>query len=93
MLTLPLPHVCFFHFSDTCSLGFNGYTKFLEALLSLIPFQRSNPTLVLECYVLRNRFCPYTIQHNFCLHLDVELWLLDATVISPSKDNNIILGI
>jgi hypothetical protein len=53
MLTPPLPHVCFFHFSDTCSLGSlgsNGSTKFLESLLSLIPFQRADPTLVLECY-------------------------------------------
>jgi hypothetical protein len=28
----------FFHFSDTCSLGSNGSTKFLKSLLSLIPF-------------------------------------------------------
>jgi hypothetical protein len=45
-----LPHVCFFHFSDTCSLGSNGSTKILESLLSLIPFQRAHPALVLECY-------------------------------------------
>jgi hypothetical protein len=51
MLTPPLPHVCFFHFSDTCSLGSNGSTKFLEPVLSLIPFQRADPALVLECYV------------------------------------------
>jgi hypothetical protein len=51
ILTLSLPHV---HFSDTCSLislGSNGSTKFLESLLSLIPFQRAGPALVLECYV------------------------------------------
>jgi hypothetical protein len=29
------PRVCFFYFSDTCSLGSNGFTKFLESLLSL----------------------------------------------------------
>jgi hypothetical protein len=53
MLTPPLSHVCFFYFSDTCnlgSLGSNGSTKFLESLLSLIPFQRADPALVLECY-------------------------------------------
>jgi hypothetical protein len=50
MLTPALQHVCFFHFSDTCSLGSNGSTKILESLLSLIPFQRADPTLVLECY-------------------------------------------
>jgi hypothetical protein len=55
MLTPPLPHVCFFHFSDTCSLGSNGSTKFLELLLSLIPFQRADPALVLKCYVGRTR--------------------------------------
>jgi hypothetical protein len=51
MLTPPLAHVCFFHFSDTYSLGSNGSIKFLESLLSLIPFQRADPALVLECYV------------------------------------------
>jgi hypothetical protein len=53
MLTPPLPHVHFFHFSDTCSLGSNGFTKFLALLLSLIPFQRADlaDLLVLECYV------------------------------------------
>jgi hypothetical protein len=50
MFTPLLPHVCFFHFSDTCSLGSNGYIKFLESLLTLIPFQRADPALVLECY-------------------------------------------
>jgi hypothetical protein len=50
MLTPSLSHVHFFHFSDTCSLGSRGSTKFLESLLSLIPFQRAGPTLVLECY-------------------------------------------
>jgi hypothetical protein len=50
MFTPSLPHL---HFSDTCSLiniGSNGSTKFLESLLSLIPFQRAGPALVLECY-------------------------------------------
>jgi hypothetical protein len=51
MLTPSLPHVHFFHFSDTCSLDSNGLTKFLKSLLSLIPFQRADPALVLECYV------------------------------------------
>jgi hypothetical protein len=51
MLTPPLPHVCFFHFSDTYSLGSNGSTKLLESLLSLIPFLRADLALVLECYV------------------------------------------
>jgi hypothetical protein len=54
MFTPPLPHVCFFHFSDTCSLGYNGSTKILESLLSLIPFLRADPALVLECYVTQN---------------------------------------
>jgi hypothetical protein len=40
MLIPPLPHACFFHFSDKCSLGSNGSTKFLESMLSLIPFGR-----------------------------------------------------
>jgi hypothetical protein len=43
MLTLPLPHVCFFHFSDTCSLGSNGSTKFLESLLFFILFLEGQP--------------------------------------------------
>jgi hypothetical protein len=51
MLTPPLPHACFFHFSDTCSLGSIGSTKFLESMLSLIPFWRAGLALVLECYV------------------------------------------
>jgi hypothetical protein len=51
MLTPTLPHACFFHFSDTCSLGSKGSTKFLESMLSLIPFWRAGPALVLECYV------------------------------------------
>jgi hypothetical protein len=50
LLTLLLQHVCFFYFSDTCSLGSNGSTKFLESPLSLILFQRANLALVLECY-------------------------------------------
>jgi hypothetical protein len=52
MLTPSLPHV---HFSDTCSLislGSNGSTKFLESLLSLIPFQRPGLALVQECYAV-----------------------------------------
>jgi hypothetical protein len=51
MLNPSLPHVQFFHFSDTCSLGSNGSTKFLKSLLSLIPFERAGPALVLKCYV------------------------------------------
>jgi hypothetical protein len=50
MFTHPLPYACFFHFIDTCSLGSNGSTKFLESMLSLIPFWRASPALVLECY-------------------------------------------
>jgi hypothetical protein len=34
MLTPPLPHVHVFHFSDTCSLGSTGSTKFLASMLS-----------------------------------------------------------
>jgi hypothetical protein len=48
-----MPHACFYHYSDTCSLGSNGSTKFLESLLSLIPFWRADPALVLECYPLK----------------------------------------
>jgi hypothetical protein len=51
MLTPPLPHTCFFHFSDTCSLDSNRSTKFLESMLSLIPFWKAGLALVLECYV------------------------------------------
>jgi hypothetical protein len=43
MLTPPLPHAHFFHFSDTCSLDSNGSTKFLASMWSLIPFQRADP--------------------------------------------------
>jgi hypothetical protein len=50
LITPSLPHVHFFHFSVTCSLGFNDSIKFLESLFSLIPFERAGPTLVLECY-------------------------------------------
>jgi hypothetical protein len=73
MLTPSLPHV---HFSDTCSLGSNGSTKFLESLLSLIPFQRAGPALVLECYVNAIYVYPIfikldkfnqNIQHKFAL--------------------------
>jgi hypothetical protein len=53
MFTSSLPYIHFFHFSDTYSLGSNGSTKFLESLLSLIPFERAGPVLVLECYVMR----------------------------------------
>jgi hypothetical protein len=38
MLIPSLPHVYFFHFSDTCSLGSNGSIKFLESLLFFIRF-------------------------------------------------------
>jgi hypothetical protein len=34
----------------TCSVGSNGSTKFLESLLSLIPFQSADPTLFSKCY-------------------------------------------
>jgi hypothetical protein len=46
-----LPHMHFFHFTDTCYLGSNDSTKLLEPLLSLIPFWRAAVALVLECYV------------------------------------------
>jgi hypothetical protein len=61
MLTPSLSHVHFFHFSDTCNhvvFGSNGSINFLESLLSLIPFQRAGPALVLECY-------DTMIQHEF----------------------------
>jgi hypothetical protein len=50
MLTPPMPHACFLYFSDTCNLGSNGSTKFLESMLFFIPFWRAGPTLVLEYY-------------------------------------------
>ena len=50
MLTPPLPHAHSFHSSDTCSLDFNGSTKFWASMLSLISFQMADPALVLECY-------------------------------------------
>jgi hypothetical protein len=36
MHTPPLPHACFFHFNDTCSLGSNRSTEFLESMLSFL---------------------------------------------------------
>jgi hypothetical protein len=66
MLTPSLPHVHFFHFSDTCSLGSNGSTKFLESLLSLIPFERAGPLLVLECYA-------YTMKQQYFLEQNSNL--------------------
>jgi hypothetical protein len=35
MLTPLLPHMYFFHFSDTYNLGSNGSTKFLESTIIL----------------------------------------------------------
>jgi hypothetical protein len=56
MLTPPLLHYHMYVSSTlvthaTCYLGSNGSTKFLESLLSLIPFQRTDLALILECYV------------------------------------------
>jgi hypothetical protein len=53
MLTPPLPHVCFYYFIDSSSLGSNGSTKFLESLLSLTLFWMAGPTLVVECFAIR----------------------------------------
>ena len=67
MLTPSLPHV---HFNDTCSLislGSNGSTKFLESLLSLIPFQRASPALVLECYEAHKIFAILIIVNSVIL--------------------------
>jgi hypothetical protein len=50
MLIPSLPHMHFFLFSDTCYLGSNGSTKFLESRLSLIPSWRVVLVVVLECY-------------------------------------------
>ena len=44
MLTLPMPHVCFFHFSDTCSLGSNDSTKFLESTIVFDSFSEGQPS-------------------------------------------------
>jgi hypothetical protein len=38
MLTPSLPHIHFFHFSDTCYLGSNGSTKFLESTIFFYSF-------------------------------------------------------
>jgi hypothetical protein len=72
MLTPLLPHVCFFHFSDTCNLGSNGSTKFLESLLTLIPFQRADPALVLECYERGDQFEALLMQTIFYNFISVE---------------------
>jgi hypothetical protein len=47
MLILILPHMHFFHFSDTCYFGSNGSTKVLE---STIVFDSFLEALVLKCY-------------------------------------------
>jgi hypothetical protein len=55
MLTPPLPHTCFFHFSDTCSLGrlgSNGSTNILGINVVFDSFWKAGPALVLECYVV-----------------------------------------
>jgi hypothetical protein len=78
MLTPSLPHVHFFHFSNTCSLGSNGSTKFLESLLSSILFQRAGPVLVLECY----EWCP-TNKCNFDVALILK-WHTQGFLISSA---------
>jgi hypothetical protein len=50
MFTPSLPHIHFFHFSNTCYLNSNGSTKFLESIVVLIPFWKANLAVVLECY-------------------------------------------
>ena len=45
------PHMHFFHFNDTCYLGFNGSTIFLESTIAFDSFWRTALELVLECYV------------------------------------------
>jgi hypothetical protein len=71
----PLPHACFFHFSDTCSLGSNGSTKFLESTLPLIPFWRAGPALVLECYEKSQNsiYGTHSPLGDYLPHLDKEL--------------------
>jgi hypothetical protein len=50
MLISSVPHMHFFHFSDTCYLGSNDSTKFLESIVVFIFFWRAALALVLECY-------------------------------------------
>jgi hypothetical protein len=38
MLIPSLPYMYFFHFSDTCYLGFNGSTKLLESTIDFDSF-------------------------------------------------------
>ena len=54
MLIPSLPHMNFFHFSDTCYLISNDSTKFLESTIVLDPFWRAALALVLEFYVFMN---------------------------------------
>jgi hypothetical protein len=100
MLTPLLPHVCFFHFSDTCSLGFHGSTKFWESSLSLIPFQRANLALVLECYGLlrmaTNILFNFSIKKiTFSLHLQLKspknfpLLVLEGSMAYSQSTNHI----
>jgi hypothetical protein len=50
MLIPSLSHMYFFHFSDTCYIGSNGSTKFLESTVVFDSFWRATLALVLECY-------------------------------------------
>jgi hypothetical protein len=45
MLTPSLPHIYFFHFSDTCYLGFNGPTKFLESIVTFDSFLEGHSSI------------------------------------------------
>jgi hypothetical protein len=40
----------FFHYSDTCYLGSNGSTKFLESTIVFDSFLEGRSTMVLEYY-------------------------------------------
>ena len=50
MFTPSLPHIHFFHFSNTCYLGSNGSTKFLDSIVVFIPFRRANLAVVPKSY-------------------------------------------
>jgi hypothetical protein len=50
MLIPLLPHMHFFHFDDTCYLGSNGSTKFLEFIIAFDSFLKAVIALVLDCY-------------------------------------------
>ena len=50
MLIPSLQHIHFFHFSDTCYLGFNDSTKFLESIVVFEFFWKAALVVVLECY-------------------------------------------